>query len=96
MLVPVAQGVGAVLLVALVIGFCWSLLFGLRNKDESNQDLAELLVQKIVAEQPTLLPTSRHPPAIASRDDFADEQPRLPRDDGPRDDRTSTTQETNR
>ncbi len=82
MLVPVAQAVGAVLLVALVIGFCWSLLFGLRTKDESHQDLAELLVQEIVAERPTLLPAGRqHPPAIAGRDDHADQQPRLPHED---------------
>ena len=52
---PVLKASGTVLVASLAIGFCWFLLFGLR-KDDSDEILAELLVQEIVSDSPLLLP----------------------------------------
>jgi len=71
MLVPVAQAVGGLLLAAVVVGYCWSLLFGLRKTDDSDVQLNELLLQEFVAEQPKLLPPPKQR-LIAKEDPGAD------------------------
>ena len=74
MLVPVAQAIGGLLLAVVVIGFCWSLLFGLRKTDGSDSDINELLLQEFAAEQPRLLPAGgARPLLVADKND-----PRLP------------------
>lgn len=77
MLVPVAQAVGGVLLAAVVIGFCWTLLFGLRRHDQSDAQLTELLVHDIVSERPIVLPAAAVRPALENVREEADDDARL-------------------
>ena len=55
LVVPVAKALGIVLLAIVVIGFCWSLLFGIQKSDD-HAELNELLIREITAERPMLLP----------------------------------------
>jgi hypothetical protein len=55
MAVPIAQAIGVLLLVTVLIGFCWSLLFG-SQKSEANAELGELLIHELSSDQPLLLP----------------------------------------
>ena len=67
MLLPVAQTMGVVALAVVVIGFCWSLLFGLQRQATTDAQLAELLIHEMVSEQPLLLPLPSRPCAIADQ-----------------------------
>ncbi|MCE9555403.1 MAG: hypothetical protein K8T91_18795 [Planctomycetes bacterium] len=52
---PLLQGLGIVLVAALALGLCWCLLFGLRSDDNGSQELSELLVMELAAEEPRVL-----------------------------------------
>jgi hypothetical protein len=65
------------LLAAVVIGFCWTLLFGLRRHDQSDAQLTELLVHDIVSERPIVLPAAAARPAIENVREAADDDARL-------------------
>ncbi|MCE9554686.1 MAG: hypothetical protein K8T91_15120 [Planctomycetes bacterium] len=68
MLVPAIQAVGAIAVAILAIGFCLSLLFGLRKNNEADAILGELLIHEIIAEEPRLL-TKQHIRALPGSDD---------------------------
>jgi hypothetical protein len=60
---PLITTVGTLLICALPLVLCWFLLHGLR-KGGQEADISQLLIEEIVAEQPTLLPTPSAPAAI--------------------------------
>jgi hypothetical protein len=67
LLVPVMEGFGLLLVVALLVGFCWSLLIGLSREGEPEYTAVanELLLQELILEQPEALPAAGPPTAIA-------------------------------
>ncbi|MCH8047139.1 MAG: hypothetical protein IID44_25840 [Planctomycetes bacterium] len=56
MLGPILKGCAAAAVIAVTIGYCWSLLFSLRRQDDAGQVLSELLVDELLSEKPVLLP----------------------------------------
>jgi hypothetical protein len=56
---PILKSCSAAALCVVTIGFCWYLLFGLRQHDNSDQILKELLVEELASESPALLPSPR-------------------------------------
>ena len=56
MLGPILKGCAAAAVIAVTIGYCWSLLFSLRRYDDADQVLGELLVDELLSEKPVLLP----------------------------------------
>jgi hypothetical protein len=62
------ESFGLLLVLALVLGFCWSLLIGLSREGEPEDTAVanELLLQELLLEQPEALPTAGPPIAIAS------------------------------
>ena len=64
MIVPVAQAIGLTLLAVIVVGFCWTLLFGLRRNDESDAQLVDMLVRDVVSDRPIFLPSRLERPAV--------------------------------
>ena len=56
MLGPILKGCAAAAVIAVTIGYCWSLLFSLRRHDDADQILGELLVDELLSEKPVLLP----------------------------------------
>ena len=56
MLGPMLKGCAAAAVIAVTIGYCWSLLFGLKRHDDADQVLGELLVDELLSEKPVLLP----------------------------------------
>jgi hypothetical protein len=67
LLAPVMESFGLLLALALVLGFCWSLLIGLSREGEPEHTAVanELLLQELILEQPEPLPTAGLPTAIA-------------------------------
>ena len=65
--VPIAQGIGMALLTALLIGFCWSLVYGLQRTDDSDAQLVEMLVRDIASDRPAILPARARRRAITNR-----------------------------
>ena len=67
LLAPMLESFGLLLAVALLLGFCWSLLIGLNREGEPEHTAAanELLLQELLFEQPEALPTAGSPTAIA-------------------------------
>jgi len=67
LLISVMENVGPLLAMALVLGFCWSLLIGLSREGESEHTAVanELLLHELLLEQPEFLPTIGPSPAIA-------------------------------
>jgi hypothetical protein len=61
------ESFGLLLALALVLGFCWSLLIGLSREGEPEHTAVanELLLQELILEQPEALPTASLPTAIA-------------------------------
>jgi hypothetical protein len=72
-LAPILTTLGTALLALLPLVLCWYLLHGLSRTPE--QQVAELLIEELAAEQPTLLPPPSVRPACAleHRPDPADE-----------------------
>ena len=68
LLAPMMESFGLLLVLALVLGFCWSLLIGLSREGEPEDTAVanELLLQELLLEQPEALPTAGPPIAIAS------------------------------
>jgi len=66
-LIPAIKGAGIALVGAVVLGFCWTLLSGLRNDNASDAELNELLISDLVRDQPLLLNNSSAPAAIEDR-----------------------------
>ena len=66
MLVPIAQATGLTLLAAIVVGFCWTLLFGLRQQDDGDAQLVEMFVRDVVSDRPTLLRNHARRPVLGS------------------------------
>ena len=64
MLVPVAQAVGGLLLATVVVGFCWSLIHGLRKTNANDSELKELLLREFASDQPSLLPAPGMQPML--------------------------------
>jgi hypothetical protein len=56
MLGPILKGCAAAAVIAVTIGYCWSLLFSLRRQDDADQILGELLVDELLAEKSVLFP----------------------------------------
>ena len=54
---PILKACAAAAVCIVTIGFCWSLLFGLRRDDATDQTLNELLIQELVSGSPATLPT---------------------------------------
>ena len=69
--------VGTLLACLLPLVLCLYLVMGLRGDPRSDSTLTDILVQEIVADQPTLLPLSRPLPAISDEIDRTDEQPTI-------------------
>ena len=67
LLAPVMEGFGLLLVVAVLLGFCWSLLIGLSREGEPEYTAVanDLLLQELILEQPEALPTTGPPTAIA-------------------------------
>jgi hypothetical protein len=67
LLAPVLEGLGVLLALALVLGFCWSLLIGLSREGEPEYTAVanELLLEELLLEQPEALPPVNPPAAIA-------------------------------
>ena len=67
LLAPMMESFGLLLAVALVLGFCWSLLIGLHREGEPEHTAVanELLLQELILQQPEALPTAASPPSIA-------------------------------
>ena len=79
MLGPILKGCAAAAVIAVTIGYCWSLLFSLRRQDDADQILGELLVDELLSDKPALLP----PPGATAIDHTAlpnesQSPPRLP------------------
>ena len=55
MLVPVIQGGGLLVLVIVLLGFCWSAIASCRNSDHSDAQLNELLVRELLPDESTRL-----------------------------------------
>ena len=53
---PILKSCSVAALCVVTIGFCWYLLFGLRQHDNTDDVLNELLVAELVAESPAILP----------------------------------------
>jgi multidrug efflux pump subunit AcrA (membrane-fusion protein) len=64
---PLLTTLGTLLVCALPLVLCWFLLHGLRQGGQE-ADLSQLLVEEIVADQPTLLPAPPHRDAIDQHD----------------------------
>ena len=72
MLVSVTKLAGGGLLLAMLLGFCWLVLFSARS-DEPQAELNELVLREILTEEPKLLSeTSR--PLISHADPILDER----------------------
>jgi type II secretory pathway component PulJ len=67
LLVPMMEDFGLLLALVLLLGFCWSLLIGLRREGEPKHTTVanELLLQELILEQPEALPNAGPPTAIA-------------------------------
>ncbi len=67
LLAPLMESFGSLLVLVLVLGFCWSLLIGLSREGESEHTAVanELLLYELISEQPEALPTAGSPTAIA-------------------------------
>ena len=73
---PLLRSSGMLLVAGLAIGFCWSLIFGLRKSDAADAELNELLICELASERPSILPQPKRlsaPPII--EDGQADELP---------------------
>ena len=64
MLGPILKGCSVAALCLVTIGFCWCVLFGLRQHDDANDVLNELLVEELVTKNSAILPLVS--PAIES------------------------------
>ena len=64
---PWKSAIALLAIVALVLGFCWSLLIGLSREGEPEYTAVanELLLQELIVEQPEALPAADLPTAIA-------------------------------
>jgi hypothetical protein len=70
MLVPIIKGIGVLVLVVVLLGFCWYALAAARRSDDTNAELNELLICEILPEVPPLLTSSdRLPPPLLSQPD---------------------------
>jgi hypothetical protein len=58
MLAPVVSLLGGILLVALLLGFCWYVLIAVRRGDDTDAQLNELLVCEILPDEQPLLTAS--------------------------------------
>jgi hypothetical protein len=58
MLVSVSSVIGGTALVVTLLGFCWYALVVSRRGEDTDAQLNELLVEDVLADQPTLLPNS--------------------------------------
>jgi hypothetical protein len=52
---PVATSIGGIVLLVVLLGFCWYSLVALRHSEDSDAQLKELLVAEILSDDPTLL-----------------------------------------
>jgi hypothetical protein len=59
MLVSLASVIGGVSLVVVLLGFCWYALVAARRDNGADDQLSELLVQELLAEQPLKLPVDQ-------------------------------------
>ena len=68
LLAPMMESFGLLLAVALVLGFCWSLLIGLNREGEPEYTAVanELLLQELILEQPEAVPAAGAPTAITA------------------------------
>ena len=55
MFAPVAKYIGGVVLLAVLLGFCWYALVAVRHGDDADTQLNELLIGEILADEQTLL-----------------------------------------
>lgn len=63
--VPAVQMLGGVVLLTVLLGFCWYVLIRLRSETTSDAELSELLVQELTASDPLRLTSQASPAAIA-------------------------------
>jgi hypothetical protein len=63
MLVPVTSLIGSIVLVAMLLRFCWRTLVAAGN-DDTNAQLNELLIHEILPEEGTPLLVSPHSPSL--------------------------------
>ncbi|MEX2306903.1 MAG: hypothetical protein WD738_04895 [Pirellulales bacterium] len=63
MLVPVTKLVGGLVLVVVLLGFCWYALMAGHRSDDADQ-LNEHLIQVILSDEPPLLSTSLRRPSL--------------------------------
>lgn len=52
----IVRSCAMVALAVAMVGFCWSLLFGLRTHDDTESVLGELLITQLTTDQPSILP----------------------------------------
>ena len=54
---PILKTCAAAAVCTATIGFCWSLLLGLRREDGADQTLNELLIHELASDSPAILPS---------------------------------------
>ncbi len=64
MLVPAISLIGSMLLVIVLLGFCWYALVVSRRSDDADAELSELLTREFLADQLPLLSASQLPPTL--------------------------------
>ena len=83
---PIVTGLAALVAVAMLGAFCWSLLFGLQREDDPHEVLSELLVEELTSPRPVLL--------AGPKRDQAEPCPELPSPEQPLTDEPLTQKET--
>jgi hypothetical protein len=69
LLVPAVQTASIVLIVSLVLGFCWYALVHGRNTTAIASDVGELLLDEVLSNQPSLLITEPDQPPLLGHSD---------------------------
>lgn len=64
--------VGSLLLVVVLLGFCWYALVAVRHGDDTDAELNELLIHEILPDQPPLL-VSPHSPSLLDHSDATEQ-----------------------
>lgn len=59
LLVPALRAGGFVVLLVVLLGFCWYVLLGARSSGPSDAELSDLLIRDVFAKEPRLLPGPR-------------------------------------
>jgi hypothetical protein len=67
MLVPVTKVIGGLVLIVVLLGFCWYALASARGGDDTDAQLNEILICEILRDQPPLLTASQRPPSLLGR-----------------------------